>query len=373
MNPNLRFKKTNNSQYKDYEKIKLKEILVERNVKQCIEENAKLLSFTIEEGIIEPEKKKTNKRDFLTKDMEHKKYLLTELNDIIYNPSNIKFGAIGRNKLRRGVVSPVYKIFSTSENPAYIELLLKTQKFINKTLKYLEGTVIKLRTLKPDDFLNIDVSIPEMEEQEKIGNFFEIFDKKISLQEEKIIVLENIKKKIMSEFFENNLVDSISLSELAKIEKGKQKNASELSTEGKYYLLNGGINPSGYLDEYNTNENTITISEGGSSCGYINYNEEKFWCGGHCYKVINSSIDNKYLFYLLKYHEPSIMKLRVGSGLPNIQKKDLENYIVQIHDEEIQKDIVKKMDVIELKIKLENDYLTELKKEKISLCQNMFV
>lgn len=44
------------------------------------------------------------------------------------------------------------------------------------------------------------------------------------------------------------------------IEKGKQINSDELTNDGKYYMLNGGISPSGYLNEYNTDENTITIS-----------------------------------------------------------------------------------------------------------------
>ena len=49
---------------------------------------------------------------------------------------------------------------------------------------------------------------------------------------------------------------------------------------GKYYVLNGGKEPSGYTNSWNTPESTITISEGGNSCGFVNYNEEKFWSGG---------------------------------------------------------------------------------------------
>ena len=34
---------------------------------------------------------------------------------------------------------------------------------------------------------------------------------------------------------------------------------------GKYYVLNGGKEPSGYTNSWNVKENTITISEGGNS------------------------------------------------------------------------------------------------------------
>ena len=44
-------------------------------------------------------------REQLTKDEYTKKYLVTELNDIVYNPANVKYGAIDRNKCRRGLIS----------------------------------------------------------------------------------------------------------------------------------------------------------------------------------------------------------------------------------------------------------------------------
>ena len=99
--------------------------------------------------------------------------------------------------------------------------------------------------------------------------------------------------------------------------------------EGEFYVLNGGINPSGYTNTYNTNENTISISEGGNSCGFVNLNKEKFWSGGHNYTLSKLKIDTIFLYQYLKYIEQHIMSLRVGSGLPNIQKNRLENVKIQ--------------------------------------------
>ena len=102
--------------------------------------------------------------------------------------------------------------------------------------------------------------------------------------------------------------------------------------DGEFYVLNGGKEPSGYTNTWNTPENTITISEGGNSCGFVNFNEEKFRSGGHCYYLsdLSKNVDNYYLFSYLKSIEPQIMRLRVGSGLPNIQKGDIENIKIKI-------------------------------------------
>ena len=95
-----------------------------------------------------------------------------------------------------------------------------------------------------------------------------------------------------------------------------------------YYVLNGGMTPSGYTDSYNTRANTISISEGGNSCGFVAYNNENFWSGGHNYTLSQLKIDVKYLYQNLKRQESYIMSLRVGSGLPNVQKPRLSEVIV---------------------------------------------
>ncbi len=117
------------------------------------------------------------------------------------------------------------------------------------------------------------------------------------------------------------------LGEVCVIKKGEQLNKEELTEIGNYPCLNGGINYSGFTDKFNSDENTITISEGGNSCGYINFMNTKFWLGGHCYKIVlNTETNLMYFYQLLKYNQEKIMQLRVGSGLPNIQQKDLRNF-----------------------------------------------
>ena len=216
------------------------------------------------------------------------------------------------------------------------------------------------------------ISITSINEQQKIGKMLNILDRKIELQSKKIEDLKLFKLSKYSLVF-SKTNNKIKLSDICIIEKGKQINSDLLIEKGNYYMLNGGILPSGYLNEYNTNENTVTISEGGNSCGYVNFNKTKFWCGGHCYKIISPSVNTSYLYHLLKHNEKIIMDLRVGSGLPNIQKKDLEALKLSIHKNDEQLKIGILFDTFDKKISLETNKLTKLQELKKALTQVMFV
>lgn len=168
--------------------------------------------------------------------------------------------------------------------------------------------------------------------------------------------------------------DKVTLCTIADVIKGKQINGSELSDSGHYYMMNGGIVPSGYLEKCNTPANTISISEGGNSCGYVQYNHVPFWSGGHCYTLrLKGKVDSRYFYHWLKFKEPDIMALRIGSGLPNIQKKDLEHFQIIMPNITIQKKYADIFDSIENKEKNDIDYLMILNEQKHCLLQQMFI
>ena len=139
--------------------------------------------------------------------------------------------------------------------------------------------------------------------------------------------------------------------------------------------MNGGVLPSGYYSEYNSDDDTISISEGGNSCGYVQYNYTKFWSGGHCYTLnsIGNTIINKYLYYYLKANENKIMALRVGSGLPNIQKSTLEKFEVKILILSEQKKIILALDSLSNKQSTERKLLKTYQLQKQHLLQNLFI
>ena len=126
----------------------------------------------------------------------------------------------------------------------------------------------------------------------------------------------------------------IRLADICDIEKGQQIDTDKLEPSKPYKYINGGIKESGYFDEYNTIGNTITVSEGGASCGYVNYVCEPFWCGCHCYRLTNHKVDSRYLYYALKANEQKIMDLRTGVAMPNIRKSSFENLVIKICESE---------------------------------------
>jgi type I restriction enzyme S subunit len=121
-----------------------------------------------------------------------------------------------------------------------------------------------------------------------------------------------------------------SLTEAASVSKGAQLRSSESNAEGPFPHLNGGIFASSYTDKENTPADTIAISEGGNSCGYVQFVSQPFWCGGHCYSVVPKNTDKLFLYHALKGQQAAIMDLRVGSGLPNVQKKALAAFNLSI-------------------------------------------
>lgn len=190
-------------QYKEPWKLcKFSEIFTERHTIDTISDEYPQLAFTIEEGVIRPEDKKTNKRDFLIIDKATKKYLLTEYDDIIYNPANVIFGAIHRNALCKGCVSPIYKIFYTDQDSIFMECIVRHPRFIKEISRSMEGTVKKLRTLKPKAFLGMSAYIaPTIEEQQQIGEYFRQLDHLIEIEKEELEKIKHIKSACLDKMF----------------------------------------------------------------------------------------------------------------------------------------------------------------------------
>ncbi|NSR53906.1 restriction endonuclease subunit S [Enterococcus faecalis] len=252
----------------------------------------------------------------------------------------------------------------------------------------LEGSTIK--RLYNKNILETTIHLPVFDEQEKIGTLFKQLDDIITLHQRKLEQLKELKKAYLQLMFPTKeervpklrFADFEGEWELCKligildIIKGTQKSKSELSTNQNnctpYPVYNGGINPSGYTNIYNR-ENAITISEGGNSAGFVNFVQEKFFSGGHNYTLVNNVTDTLFLFFYLCSIQEEIMRLRVGTGLPNIQKPTLMNLEIQKTTDNEQKFIGLFLKNIDILITLTQNKLNQLKSLKKSYLQNMFI
>ena len=256
----------------------------------------------------------------------------------------------------------------------FVYYLISTIK--NEFIRRASGSTFL--EISKNEIKRIPITIPTLSEQKKISNLFSAIDNKIELLEEKHEYYQDFKKFLMQQIFAQKLrfdYEIVKLKNISKINKGKQLNKDAMIEDGEYYVLNGGQEPSGYTNEWNTPENTITISEGGNSCGFVNFNEEKFWSGGHCYFLsdLDNQTDTYYLYSYLKFKEEHIMRLRVGSGLPNIQKSDIENFKVQLVSKEEQNKISNLLLSADKKVDFIKNQKENFENFKHGLLQQMFV
>ena len=160
----------------------------------------------------------------------------------------------------------------------------------------------------------------------------------------------------------------VKLSDITEYSKGVQINGDDLIENGEFIYLNGGINPSGRWDSTNVPGNTVTISEGGNSSGYVNYISEPFWCGAHCYYLYGGPKNSKYLYYALKSQQDRLFSIRSGACMPNIKKTDLGNFEFEFDsDENRQNEVVSvltKVESVVVERKKELNLLDELIKAR---------
>ena len=200
--PKIRFK----GFIEDWEQRKLGDILERRVEQRQQSEEYPRLAFASGQGVIPLSERRTNNREQLIKDEFTKKYLVTEMDDIVYNPANVKYGAIDRNKCGRGLISPIYVTFTTNEISGFIERIVTSHDFQQKALRFEEGTVTKRQSVNPEDFITIDIVVaPQREEQKKISDYFDQLDHLITLHQRKYEEmkkiddeLENVQKEVVS-------------------------------------------------------------------------------------------------------------------------------------------------------------------------------
>ena len=272
-----------------------------------------------------------------------------------------------------GCSADVFVLRSKTCEPEFLYNVIASDKFINYVMSGAKG--VKMPRGDKNQMESFSFSIPAVVEQRKISRLFQLLDERIVTQNKIIEDLKKLKSAISERLLKGVKGSTVLLSDICDIVKGKQINGENLSESGNYYVMNGGTELSGYYDDYNVEANTISISEGGNSCGYVQFNTSPFWSGGHCYSIqdITDNVDNLYLYHYLKSKEDAIMKLRIGSGLPNIQKKDLAMFKIKIPAVEQQLKISIFLSSLERKAEIEERIQNALLKEKQYLLHQMFI
>lgn len=261
---------------------------------------------------------------------------------------------VGENKVVSGLHTiPMRPRFQFA--PKWLGYSMNSSLYHNQLLPLMCGT--KVSSVSKSSILETKIAYPkDIKEQSAIADALSDVDGLLRELDAVIAKKRAIKQGMMQELltveavpgkegafrpkrrlegFEGDWVEK-RLGEIIDVEKGQQINGSKLVDDISLFpMMNGGQTASGFYSDYNCEKNTIIISEGGNSCGFVNYMICNFWAGGHCYVVKSlQKIENVFLYYVLKFNETKLMSLRVGSGLPNIQRKNVLDFVISISKNE---------------------------------------
>ncbi len=144
-----------------------------------------LMAFIANEGVAP--KGERYDRSALVTDTVNKLYKKTEKGDFIYSSNNLETGSIGLNKYGKACISPVYSIFEPTgiADSDFLGRRLVRKDFINTMVKWRQGVIYGQWRIHESDFLKIEIAVPSVEEQRKIGTYLDQLDNLITLHQRK--------------------------------------------------------------------------------------------------------------------------------------------------------------------------------------------
>ena len=142
------------------------------------------------------------------------------------------------------------------------------------------------------------------------------------------------------------LVALIPMKDVSEIKRGDRITKKDITSDGDYIVMSGGVNPMGRYSNKNRNANTITISSYGAA-GYVNYIEEDFWANDVCLSVFPNEevLNKKYLYYVLKSKQQYIFDNTTKAIPDHIPTRFLEELPIPIPPLEVQSEIVRILDI----------------------------
>ncbi|MEH7879385.1 restriction endonuclease subunit S [Rhizobium laguerreae] len=121
------------------------------------------------------------------------------------------------------------------------------------------------------------------------------------------------------------------LGEVIKILRGKRLTKTELSSDGKYPVFHGGLDPLGYYGQSNRPANSVMIINVGASAGTVGYSDRDFWSSDGCFCLSQTDqVNSKFLYHFLVGHERQIKgKVRVA-GIPTLDAIIVKKILIPV-------------------------------------------
>lgn len=174
----VRFKDNEGQSYSNWQEKTIGQIFEQRQ--ERFKEGLQLLSVTINDGV--KKRSDIDSKDNSSSDKSNYKRIYPQ--DIAYNSMRMWQGASGVS-LYDGVVSPAYTVLAgNKENSSlFFGYLFKLRSMVNTFQRHSQGLTSDTWNLKYPQLAKIKVSVPVLEEQQKIANFLSLIDAKIAIIE----------------------------------------------------------------------------------------------------------------------------------------------------------------------------------------------
>ena len=145
--------------------------------------------------------------EYFDKDIANKEniqdYYIVDLGDFVYNPrisQSAPTGPINRNMLSKGIVSPLYTVFTVQD-----EILAKFLAYFFKTIVWQNqvksvanyGARYDRINITDNAFFSLKILLPPLDEQEKIAEILSTWDEAINLTINLIESKKQFKKALM--------------------------------------------------------------------------------------------------------------------------------------------------------------------------------
>ncbi len=309
-------------QTSDYKKLKESKIYKESKDKQDLEDKAFLAyAQAIEKDKLLYFSLSLNQEVLIIKSpsdiKEQKKFLG-------YEWSNRK-GDEGLKELHEPYLSPLFERGNPQNETKLNTLICKAfLKTLSDIPKDLQGYASKARLIDMMDFEKVE------------------FNKAISLNP------SNSMQSEMSNPFANSKYELVRLVEIENIKIQKGQNITQkLAKIGNIKVVAGGKDYAYFHNDFNRNENTITISASGANAGYVNFWKEKIFASDCTTINLPNLKVIQFIYYVLKCNQKYIMSLARGAAQPHVYPKDIENIKIPLPPLEIQKQIVAECEKVE--------------------------
>ncbi|WP_235507526.1 restriction endonuclease subunit S [Citrobacter sp. CtB7.12] len=328
-------------------------------------------------------------------DDTHSTFSSTEIkaNDVLLNITGASIGrsTVADNSIQGGNVNQHVCIIRTKKSelkPYFLNQYLLSsdgQKQIDSFQAGGNRQGLNFSQIRSFSFL-----LPSVKEQQKIADCLSSLDNVISLQTQKIDVLQQYKKGLMQKLFpaEEEMVPELrfsgvsditawneaNLSSICYMKAGKFISASEVNTQfsEELYPCYGGNGLRGFTKSFSHSGSFSLIGRQGALCGNVTFAEGEFYATEHAVVVTTKKkISNKWLFYCLNYLD--LNQYATGQAQPGLSVNFLEKIAVNYPvEEKEQKKIADILSSIDELIAAQTQKLAALKTHKTGLMQQLF-